>query len=213
MRQNSVVVIANGAACSEKLLAHYLSKNPTVIILDGAMDRFKTLGYQADYLVGDFDSYAPDFIALKTQFFGLEIIAMPDQNATDFEKGINFACTLNPAEIVVLWATGRRADHFFMNCTNLVTFPENISIQLVDDHAIVYHLPKKFEKKFQAKQQLSMIPIGTVTGISTNNLRYPLKDDTLILGQKNGNSNEVVATGKVIITHETGSLLLMECWD
>jgi thiamine pyrophosphokinase len=100
-----------------------------------------------------------------------------------------------------------------MNCANLISFPLDRAIQLVDDHSVIYRIPTYFEKEFTATQVLSLIPIGTVTGITTSNLRYPLINDSLILGQKNGNSNEVLTTGKVIIQHKTGALLLMECKD
>lgn len=213
MKQQSIVIIANGAACSSELMARYMSEKPIVIVLDGAMHRFKELGFRADYLIGDFDRDSHAFEELNKQFPGIEIKAMPDQNATDFEKGIHFACSLNPSEITVLWATGKRSDHFFMNCANLISFPLDRAIQLVDDHSVIYRIPTYFEKEFTATQVLSLIPIGTVTGITTSNLRYPLNNDSLILGQKNGNSNEVLTTGKVIIQHETGALLLMECKD
>jgi thiamine pyrophosphokinase len=213
MKQQSIVIIANGATCSSELMARYMAEKPIVIVLDGAMHRFKELGFRVDYLIGDFDRDSHAFEELNKQFPGIAIKAMPDQNATDFEKGIHFACSLNPSEITVLWATGKRSDHFFMNCANLIAFPQEVIIQLVDDHSVVYRLPKYFEKDFQAGQQLSLIPIGTVTGITTSNLRYPLNNESLILGQKNGNSNEVLTNGKVIIQYESGALLVMECKD
>jgi thiamine pyrophosphokinase len=191
----------------------FMTEKPIVIVLDGAMHRFRELGFHTDYLIGDFDRDTHAFDELTTQFPGIVIKAMPDQNATDFEKGINFACTLNPSEITVLWGTGKRSDHFFMNCANLISFPHEVAIQLVDDHSVIYRIPTYFEKEFTALQQLSLIPIGTVSGITTSNLRYPLNNDSLILGEKNGNSNEVLTNGKVIIRHETGALLLMECND
>lgn len=213
MKKQSIVIIANGAACSSELMAHYMEKKPIVIVLDGAMHRYKDLGYSADYLIGDFDHNAHSFEEISNLFPGIEIKVMPDQNATDFEKGIHFACSLNPSEITVLWGTGKRSDHFFMNCANLISFPHDVSIQLVDDYSVIYRIPTYFEKEFTAHQVLSLIPVGTVTGITTSNLLYPLNNDQLILGQKNGNSNEVVTSGKVIIQYETGALLLMECAD
>jgi len=213
MKQQSIVIIANGATCSSELMAHYMAEKPIVIVLDGAMHRYKELGYPADYLIGDFDRNTHSFDEISKQFPCIVIKPMPDQNATDFEKGVQFACSLNPSEITILWGTGKRSDHFFMNCANLISFPLERAIQLVDDHSVIYRIPTYFEKEFTAHQVLSLIPIGTVTGITTCNLRYPLNNDSLILGQKNGNSNEVLTTGKVIIQHKTGALLLMECKD
>jgi thiamine pyrophosphokinase len=77
----------------------------------------------------------------------------------------------------------------------------------------VYCLPQKFEKWFTKGSILSLMPVGTVEGISTQNLKYPLQNESLILGYRNGNSNEVLADGLVCISHAQGDLLLMECHD
>ena len=49
--------------------------------------------------------------------------------------------------------------------------------------------------------------------ITTNNLFYPLQNDTLTIGLRTGSSNHVSEDGIVTIEHSNGNLLLMECWD
>jgi thiamine pyrophosphokinase len=58
-----------------------------------------------------------------------------------------------------------------------------------------------------------LIPIGNVVGIHSENLYYPLNNDTLTIGYKTGSSNHVAKDGIVIIEHDKGDLLLMECID
>jgi thiamine pyrophosphokinase len=77
----------------------------------------------------------------------------------------------------------------------------------------VYLLPKKFEKWYPANTPISLIPIGNVTGVHSENLFYPLANDTLTMGYRTGSSNHVIIDGIVTIAHEEGDLLLMECWD
>jgi thiamine pyrophosphokinase len=74
-------------------------------------------------------------------------------------------------------------------------------------------LPKKFEKWYPANTPISLIPIGHVTGIHSDNLYYPLKDDSLTIGYRTGSSNHVIKDGIVTITHQDGDLLMMECMD
>jgi thiamine pyrophosphokinase len=74
-------------------------------------------------------------------------------------------------------------------------------------------MPRKFEKWYTEKTAISLIPIGKVTGINSTNLHYPLKEDTLTMGYRTGSSNFVANDGIVVIEHETGDLLLMECLD
>lgn len=207
------VIVANGEACSLQLTTQVLSKAACVIVLDGAMHRFLELNVEANVLLGDFDRNDHAFEDLKKRFPSLEIIHTPDQEATDFEKGIHYAEQIGFSSIMVLWATGKRADHSFTNMANLIRFNPKLFIQLVDDYSVIYRIPKSFEKHFEKGSIVSLIPIGKVEGISTENLKYALTNETLELGIRNGNSNEAVETGMVRISYQTGELVMMECHD
>ena len=74
-------------------------------------------------------------------------------------------------------------------------------------------LPTKFEKWYTKDSVISLIPIGEVNGVTSKNLFYPLKNDTLTIGYKTSSSNHVSEDGIVTIEHSKGDLLLMECWD
>ena len=74
-------------------------------------------------------------------------------------------------------------------------------------------LPNKFEKWYPKNSVISLIPIGEVKEVTSENLYYPLKGDNLTIGYKTSSSNHVAEDGIVIIQHAKGDLLLMECWD
>ena len=88
-----------------------------------------------------------------------------------------------------------------------------LKIVILDDHSKVFLLPKKFEKWYTANTPISLIPIGNVTGIHSENLFYPLKNDSLTIGYRTGSSNHVAQDGLVTISHDEGDLLMMECLD
>ncbi|HBK84254.1 MAG TPA: thiamine diphosphokinase, partial [Flavobacterium sp.] len=113
----------------------------------------------------------------------------------------------------VVWATGKRADHTITNITTIVKYRNLLKIVLLDDHSKIFLLPKKFEKWYEKNSIISLIPVGKVTDVNSTNLFYPLDNLTLTIGYKTGSSNHVAADGIVKITHQTGDLLLMECWD
>ena len=77
----------------------------------------------------------------------------------------------------------------------------------------MYGYVNKFEKWYPKDSIISLIPIGEVQGIHSKNLFYPLNNLSLNIGYKTGSSNHVTEDGIVTITHESGDLLLMECWD
>jgi len=84
---------------------------------------------------------------------------------------------------------------------------------MYDDYSKIFPLPNHFEKWYPAGTVLSLIPVGTVEGISTQGLKYELNQDTLTIGWRTGSSNEALKDGIVRIQVEKGDLLLMECHD
>jgi thiamine pyrophosphokinase len=210
--QEPALIIANGAACSNELLGQLLEWSPLVIVLDSAMERVVELGIKVDVLLGDFDR-GFDANYYKQSHYPIDIVSTPDQNKTDLEKAFDYLHARNIPAVNVVWATGKRADHTITNITNIVNYRDKLKIVIIDDHSKVFLLPRKFEKWYTEKTTISLIPVGKVTGIHSENLHYTLKDDTLIMGFKTGSSNFVTKDGIVIIKHETGDLLLMECMD
>lgn len=210
--QEPALIIANGAECSQEILGQLLEWSPYVIVLDSAIERVIDLGIKVDVLLGDFDrGFDPEYY--KTKQYPLEIVYTPDQNKTDLEKAFEFLIDKGHKAVNVIWATGKRADHTITNITNIIKYKEQLKIVIIDDHSKIFLLPKKFEKWYTKDSILSLIPIGDVSGIHSENLFYPLKNDTLTLGFRTGSSNHAAADGMVIVTHETGNLLLIESFD
>lgn len=210
--QEPALIIANGAACSNELLGQLLEWSPLVIVLDSAIERVLDLGIKVDVLLGDFDR---DFNPQQyiEQQYPLEIIHAPNQDKTDLEKAFDYLIEKGHKAVNVIWATGKRADHTLTNMTTIVQYRDQLKIVVLDDHSKVFLLPKKFDKWYTTNTTLSLIPVGKVSGISTQNLMYALYNETLELGYRTGTSNHVLTDGIVTITHESGDLLLMECWD
>lgn len=210
--QEPALIIANGESCSAELLGQLLEWSPIVIVLDSAITRVLELGIKVDVLLGDFDR---NFNAekYKNSQYPIEIVYTPNQNKTDLEKAFDYLIERKIPAVNVVWATGRRADHTITNVTNIVRYQNDLKIVLLDDYSKIFQLPKKFQKWYPAKTILSLIPIGSVDGISSENLVYPLENDTLTIGYRTGSSNSVSTDGIVTILHEKGDLLLMECND
>ena len=210
--QEPALIIANGESCSSELLGQLLEWSPIVIVLDSAITRVLELGIKVDVLLGDFDR---NFNAekYKDSQYPIEIVYTPNQNKTDLEKAFDYLIERKIPAVNVVWATGRRADHTITNVTNIVRYQNDLKIVILDDYSKIFQLPKKFQKWYPAKTILSLIPIGSVDGISSENLEYPLENDTLTIGYRTGSSNSVLKDGIVTITHSDGDLLLMECHD
>ena len=210
--QEPALIIANGAECHLELLGQLLEWSPIVIVLDSAMDRVLDLNIKVDVLLGDFDrDFNPNYYIEKQ--YPLEIVHTPNQDKTDLEKAFDYLIERKIPAVNVVWATGKRADHTFTNITSIVQYRNSLKIVILDDHSKIFLLPKRFEKWYTANTPISLIPIGNVSGIRSENLFYPLKNDTLTIGYRTGSSNHVAKDGLVVIEHNEGDLLLMECLD
>ena len=210
--QEPALIIANGASCSMELLGQLLEWSPIVVVLDNAIDRVLQLDLKVDVLLGDFDdNFNPELY--KEKQFPLEIVHTPNQDKTDLEKAFDYLIEKNHKAVNVVWATGKRADHTITNITNIVSYRDKLKIVILDDHSKVFLLSKKFQKWYPKNTIISLIPIGKVSGITTQNLFYPLHHEELTIGYRTGNSNHVSEDGIVKIEHTEGDLLLMECFD
>ena len=210
--QEPALIIANGASCQPELLGQLLEWSPLVVVLDSAIERVIHLDIKIDVLLGDFDrDFDPE--VYKTKQYPLEIVHTPDQNKTDLEKALDYLIERKMPAVNIVWATGKRADHTITNLTNIVRYRDLIKIVILDDHSKIFLLPNKFEKWYTAGTPISLIPIGVVKGIHSQNLVCPLANDTLTIGYRTGSSNAVASDGLVTIEHSEGDLLLMECMD
>ena len=210
--QEPALIIANGEACSMDLLNQLLEWSPYIIVLDSAIDRVLQLDIKVDVLLGDFDRNF-DAQSYKEKQYPIEIVHTPNQDKTDLEKAFDFLLDKGHKAVNVVWATGKRADHTFSNITSIVNYRNLLKIVVLDDYSKIFLLQNKFEKWYSKDTIISLIPVGKVTNITTQNLFYPLKNQDLLLGYKNGNSNHVKQDGIVVVEHEKGDLLLMECFD
>ena len=210
--QEPALIIANGASCNDELLGQLLEWSPLVVVLDSAIERVMERNIKVDVLLGDFDrSFDPEFY--QSQQSHMEIVYAPNQDKTDLEKAFDYLIQRKIPAVNVIWATGRRADHTITNLTNIVRYKNLLKIVILDDHSKVFQLNGNYQKWYTANTIISLIPVGTVSGITSQNLKWPLENDILTMGYRTGNSNSVENDGIVTITHSEGDLLLMECID
>lgn len=210
--QEPALIIANGASCSDELLGQLLEWSPLVVVLDSAIERVLELGIKVDVLIGDFDrDFDPYYYA--EQQYPMEVVHISDQESTDLEKAFNYLVERNIPAANVVWATGKRADHTITNITNIVRFKEKLKIVVLDDYSKIYRIPNSFKKWYEKGTIISLIPVGTVNGIISTNVLYPLNNESLTIGYRTGSSNTVLEDGIVSISYDEGDLLMMECHD
>ncbi len=203
-KQKHALIICNGEMPSQKLLAPLLKKKPFIICADGGANKARAFNILPHCIIGDLDS-----ITQKTRhyFSSVPIIHNPDQNSTDLEKVMNYLILHSFASAIIIGATGDRPDHTMANFSILMKYHRKISLQFFDERCTAEIIHKKIRFTAEIGQQISLLPMGKCSGIRTQGLKFPLNNETLELGIREGSSNEA-AQHIITITLKSGSLLL-----
>jgi len=143
----------------------------------------------------------------------VKIVHTPDQNKTDFEKGIEFLIDLKVETIHVLWATGKRLDHTLGNISAITKYAEKVKLVFYNDYSKMFLTGNSFEKWYKKGQIISLMPLPFAKSVVSSGLKYTLENEDLEWGNRIGTSNEVLHDGLVRITIEEGQLLLIEAND
>jgi thiamine pyrophosphokinase len=200
------LVICNGEMPSSKHFAKLLKNKPFIVCADGGANKARTYGIVPDLIIGDLDSITK---ATRMTFTHVPTIQVSDQNSTDLEKALMHILSQGYTSALVIGATGDRPDHTMANFSILQKYHHALTLQLFDDFCTIEIVEKKIKFTAVPGQQISLLPMGLCQGISTSGLKYPLRNEALQLGVREGSSNEAVRT-QVSISVRKGMLLLFK---
>lgn len=210
--QEPALLIANGEACSRHLLDQLLEWSPYILVLDGALKRVLDLGIKFDAILGDFDHCDVEEIQGLVQP-NTEIVFMPDQDKTDFEKGLEFLIKKNFEAVNIVWSTGKRSDHTINNIATLARYKDQIKMVVLDNYSKIYTINSGFKKHYAKGTNVSLIPLNKVENLWTENLVWNSQNVNIEFPWKTSSSNKVLETGIVHVSFDSGVLLMMECMD
>jgi len=198
------LLIANGALPRAAILKKLAISADLIVCADGGANSARRLSIKPDVILGDFDSIKA---TTRKYFRAVPQVFMPDQESTDLEKGIKFCIGMKIRSLDIVGATGSRADHSTGSLGCFKKFAGKIRIKLIEPEGEIRLLKNGIRLKAFKGEKISLIPLGRCSGITTKNLRYPLKNDFLELGIREGISNEATAS-EISVSFKSGTLLL-----
>lgn len=202
-----VLILCNGDPPSEQLFRECRKYADYLIAADGGGNIALRLNAKPDVVIGDLDSFK------NTKEHSFEIVFEPDQESNDLEKALKLAKEKQATHVDILGATGLRVDQTLKNLSVFKQFHSEFEeLRLKDNFGEIRLLESTFKDEFETGTLISLFPLsGKVSGITTQGLKYPLKNEALENGVRDGSSNEVVDS-PVCITHKKGDLLMFIAW-
>jgi thiamine pyrophosphokinase len=203
------IVVANGELSVPDHILPDGKDGAMVIAVDGGFKHCQDLGLQVDLLIGDFDSIDPAEIEIL-QSSAVEIIRHPpEKDETDLELALLEAVKRGAQKITILGGLGRRFDMTIANL-GLLVLPglQDIKVEFWHHGQRIWLIhPPGDDIEGKTGDTLSLLPFnGMASGIHTENLAYPLKGESLVLGPARGVSN-VLSGNKARVSLEEGCLL------
>ncbi len=219
-----VLLVADGDVAPRTLLDEawpgWADSVETVLAADGGLLRAWKLGLAPALLVGDLDSLEPADVAAAADT-GIEIVrAEVDKDESDAELAALEAVRRGATRLTVLGAFGGpRLDHALANVW-LLAHPglAGVDVVLLDARWRVSLVtapgadggPVRRSLPGRVGGLVSLFPHGgDVEGITTDGLRYPLRDEPLRVGPARGLSN-VRDAPDASVTVRAGRLLVVE---
>lgn len=185
------IIIANGRPPSKSVINYFISKGySTLICADGGANSAFKLGLVPDYIIGDLDSIFPE--TLKFYSDKSTIIKVKRQNDTDVEKCLKFAIRKKFAEAILLGVTGDRLDHTICNLGIVIKFYQKIKCKIVAENSYLVPADETITLKSKVGETISIYAFDKQTKITSDGLKYQLRNSSLPFGEKESTSNVVI---------------------
>jgi thiamine pyrophosphokinase len=218
LRKLRIMVVADGEPDLQVMKRARTSDGgyrTVVIAADGGARAAEAAGWLPDLIIGDADSLSDSEVdRFRALGVGVEVHP-PVKDESDTELALEAALARAPAEIRLTGALGGlRIEHAVANLL-LLADPRldgrDVSIERGDStirRIGTYDGPGSLQIRGKPGDFVSLLPLeAEVVGIRTDGLRYPLMNETLVLGPTRGLSNELL--GEMAAVHTLRGRLLV----
>jgi thiamine pyrophosphokinase len=199
------LVFANGEAPPPGLVAELRAAAGMVVAADGGARHALANGILPDAVVGDLDSIDDE---LRAAIPAARFHRAARLDTTDLEKAVEFSIAKGATAVDVVAAGGGRSDHALANLSVLVLNRGKADVRVHDELFEVSLVVNRAEVVGPEGTVVSLVALGTCTGVTTEGLRWPLKEFTLPFGPR-GIHNEIAAS-PAVVSVRTGDLLLFK---
>jgi thiamine pyrophosphokinase len=210
METGRAVLFVNGELRNPGVVKEMLHPSDYLVCVDGGLRHLKSLGLQAHLVVGDLDSIsAAEVLQLEGEHVRIQRYPV-DKDETDLELALLAVLKQGYRTMRLVAALGGRLDQTLGNLF-LLTLPElsGCDIRMEDGVEEVFIIRTREMILGQPGDIVSLLPlVGSVSGIVTQGLRYPLRGETLWFDRTRGVSN-VLLENQAVVEVASGVLLVI----
>lgn len=166
LRAEEPVTLVGGGAVPAERLAAALALAPVVVGADGGGNFALPPGFEFRMVIGDMDSLR-DPAAMRAR--GVALCEVTEQTSTDLEKCLY---SIEAPLVLGVGFLGGRLDHHLAAMNALAKHPARVV--LIGDEDICFLCPPDFALDMAAGDRVSLFPMGPVTGVLGEGLRWPI---------------------------------------
>lgn len=182
----SKAIIISGGELVEGFVEKFLSENEgaSIVGVDKGVEYLYHHQIKPNYIVGDFDSIAPEIIKYYKTETNVAIREYnPIKDESDTEMAIRIAITIGSTEIYILGATGGRIDHLWANIQSLsIACKFNVRAYILDpqNRIFVTDKPCQLKKSEAYGKYLSVFSLsGDIFDFNMKGTKWPLEHHVL----------------------------------
>lgn len=182
----SKAIIISGGELEEGFVETVLSENEgaSIVGVDKGVEYLYHHQIKPNYIVGDFDSIAPEIIKYYKTETNVAIREYnPVKDESDTEMAIRIAITIGSTEIYILGATGGRIDHLWANVQSLaIGCKFNVRAYILDpqNRIFVTDKPCQLKKSEAYGKYLSVFSLsGDIFDFNMKGTKWPLEHHVL----------------------------------
>ncbi len=200
------VLFVNGDLANPNNLT--FTEQDYLVAVDNGVRHALAFNLNPHILVGDLDSVDSDLVSMLMEE-GVKISRFsPQKDQTDLELALDFVVKKGFKSILLVAATGGRLDQTLANLDMLIREDlHDLDVWMDDGKTLVFTIPHQKSFSASIKDTISLIPFcDPVTGVTTEGLAYPLKNETLYPHKTRGISNQAISK-EISISIDEGILI------
>lgn len=180
------LLVVDGEFPPAPMIARLRGEHAPVVATDGAALRLRDLEMLPDVIIGDLDTIGREdtwFAAV-----GIRLIRLESQESNDLEKALAWLAVEGITTATLIGVAGRAVDHTLNNFSVIARFARILRLRLLDACSRAYIVSDAIALDVTPGDRISLLPLPAAV-LSTSGLAWPLRDERLEMGIREGASN------------------------